>query len=100
MSANVHLRSILKAFSWRITGTCVTIIIGFIVTGSLTMALTIGTGELIVKIILYYFHELAWARLPFQMKSSKCVARTKKQCKPVFIQRGSRILGACKLGKN
>ena len=53
-------RSIAKSISWRIVGTLDTIIISWIVTGTLTLALSIGAVETITKIVLYFFHERLW----------------------------------------
>jgi len=41
-------------------GTVDTIIISFLMTGHLTMALKIGASELITKVVLYYLHERVW----------------------------------------
>lgn len=57
------LRSIVKSISWRIIGTLDTILISWIITGALTLALSIGTIELITKMILYFFHERAWNQI-------------------------------------
>ncbi len=54
------LRSIIKSISWRIVGTIDTIIISWVITGKVTLALTIGTIELITKMLLYFFHERLW----------------------------------------
>ena len=54
------LRSILKSISWRIIGTIDTVLISWVITGTLTLALTIGSIELITKMLLYFFHERAW----------------------------------------
>ena len=54
------LRSILKSISWRIVGTIDTIIISYLVTGTLSMAFSIGAVELITKMLLYFFHERVW----------------------------------------
>ena len=59
-----HLRSILKAVSWRIIGTIDTMVISYLWTGHLGKALAIGGTEVITKIGLYYLHERAWAQLP------------------------------------
>ena len=56
-------RSLLKAVSWRITGTLDTFIIGFIVTGRLTIAGSIAATELFTKIALYYGHERMWSTI-------------------------------------
>jgi uncharacterized membrane protein len=60
-----HSRSILKAISWRILGSIDTFVISFFVTGKLTFALSIASVETFTKIALYYFHERAWAMVPF-----------------------------------
>lgn len=53
-------RSIAKSISWRIVGTIDTIIISWIVTGTLTLAFSIGMVELVTKMVLYFFHERVW----------------------------------------
>ena len=58
-------RSIVKAISWRATGTVDTILISFLVTGHAKMALSIGFVELFTKIALYYVHERVWNKLSF-----------------------------------
>ena len=58
-----HFRSLAKAISWRITGTLDTIVISFIITGRVKLALSIGFIELFTKIGLYYLHERAWNRI-------------------------------------
>ncbi|HEY9169288.1 MAG TPA: DUF2061 domain-containing protein [Lutibacter sp.] len=54
------IRSIVKAISWRIVGTVDTIIISWFITGELTMALSIGSIEVLTKMVLYYGHERIW----------------------------------------
>ena len=63
--ADKHYRSLLKAVSWRLTGSVDTMIISFIITGRLKWALTISGVELFTKIALYYLHERVWEKLPF-----------------------------------
>ncbi|WWW11859.1 DUF2061 domain-containing protein [Arcobacter cryaerophilus gv. pseudocryaerophilus] len=58
-------RSVVKTISWRTVGTLDTIIVSYFVTGNLVMATSIGSIEVITKMILYYFHERAWNRLKF-----------------------------------
>ena len=55
-----HRRSLLKAISWRATGTIDTILISFLVTGRVKLAVSIGVVELFTKIGLYYVHERVW----------------------------------------
>jgi len=65
MSIEKPYRSIIKAFSWRMTGTLDTIIISYFVSGKATIALTIGFIELFTKIFLYYCHERIWNLISF-----------------------------------
>ena len=50
-------RSLLKAITWRLTGTVDTFVIGFLVTGRVTIAGSIAATELLTKLVLYYGHE-------------------------------------------
>lgn len=63
--ADKPYRSIVKAISWRTTGTLDTIILSFIITGKIKLALSIGALELITKTTLYYFHERLWNKIKF-----------------------------------
>ena len=60
-----HYRSVVKAISWRATGTVDTVVISFLVTGHAKAALSIGFIELFTKVALYYIHERVWNRLSF-----------------------------------
>ncbi|MEI7892817.1 MAG: DUF2061 domain-containing protein [Myxococcales bacterium] len=64
MTRDKPYRSLLKAFSWRFTGTIDTILVSWLVTNKLTLALSIGGIELGTKLTLYYLHERLWNRLP------------------------------------
>ena len=59
-----QLRSILKAITYRITGTITTGLITYFVTGELLLALAVGGVEPFVKIVVYYVHERLWQRVP------------------------------------
>jgi uncharacterized membrane protein len=59
-----HVRSLLKAISYRIIGTLTTTGLTFMVTGSARAALTMGAVEPIAKILIYYFHERIWQWAP------------------------------------
>ncbi len=58
-----NLKSILKSVSWRILGTIDTIVISYLVTGKLTMAVSIGSVEVVSKLLLYYLHERVWENI-------------------------------------
>lgn len=55
--------SIYKTISWRIIGTIDTMVISYILTGKLDIALSIGGIEVISKMVLYYVHERTWIKL-------------------------------------
>ncbi|HVT80692.1 MAG TPA: DUF2061 domain-containing protein [Phycisphaerae bacterium] len=61
--AEKHYRSIIKAISWRATGTVDTLIVSYLVTGKVRLAITIGGVELFTKIMLYYLHERVWNKI-------------------------------------
>lgn len=61
--AEKHYRSLVKAISWRLTGSVDTMIISFLVTGKLKWAFTISGIELFTKIFLYYVHERIWLKV-------------------------------------
>lgn len=60
-----HYRSIIKTVSWRTVGTIDTMVISYFITGNLVMAVSIGSIEVVTKMVLYYFHERAWNATDF-----------------------------------
>jgi len=56
-------RSIIKTLSWRVVATLTTTVIVLIFTGELLLAISIGSLEAVSKLVLYYLHERAWARI-------------------------------------
>ena len=58
-----HFRSLVKAVSWRITGSIDTFVLSLIFTGSVKVAGSIAGAEAIMKMILYYLHERAWSAI-------------------------------------
>ncbi len=65
MAEEKHYRSIVKAISWRVTGTVDTIVISWLITREVKLALSIGFVEVFTKIFLYYVHERLWTRISF-----------------------------------
>ncbi len=53
-------RTLLKTISWRIVGTLATVVISYVITGTMALAFSIGAIELVSKMGLYFFHERAW----------------------------------------
>ena len=64
ISRESHLRSVLKACTWRVVATCATFAIAYVVTGKPSVAVTIAGVEVVTKIVIYYFHERAWQLIP------------------------------------
>ena len=56
--ADKPIKSMMKSVSWRIVGTLDTMIISYIITGRVAVALSIGSVEVLTKTILYYFHSI------------------------------------------
>jgi uncharacterized membrane protein len=61
--ADKPVKSALKAVTWRMVGTLDTMVISYIITGKVSVALSIGSIEVFTKMILYYFHERLWAHI-------------------------------------
>ena len=59
-----HLRSVLKALTYRIIGSITTGILAYAVTRDFGASLTITAIEPLVKTIVYYLHERAWQVVP------------------------------------
>jgi adenylylsulfate kinase len=60
---DAHHRSILKALSWRVFATLTTMLVVFAFTRKPVLSVGVGAVEVIVKLILYYFHERIWGFL-------------------------------------
>jgi sulfate adenylyltransferase large subunit len=56
-----HARSVLKAITWRGTGSVDTFLLSWLITGSTVWASSIAGTEIVTKIVAYYFHERIWA---------------------------------------
>jgi uncharacterized membrane protein len=60
---NSHIRSLVKAVSWRVVGSADTFMLSLIFTGSGKYAISIASTEALTKIALYYVHERVWRRV-------------------------------------
>lgn len=67
-SHTTQARSLAKTFTWRGLASIDTFILGFILTGNMTIAGSLATLEVMTKLILYYLHERAWARVIWGVK--------------------------------
>ena len=70
-----HARSLAKAVSWRATGSLDTFIVAFVITRSPKIAVSVALTEIITKILIYYFHERAWALVPWGKRGASKEAR-------------------------
>ncbi|WP_394730167.1 DUF2061 domain-containing protein [Altererythrobacter sp. GH1-8] len=62
-----HSRSFAKAVSWRILGSLDTFLLSWLFTSSVKAAGAIAVTEVLTKMVLYYFHERAWANIAWGM---------------------------------
>lgn len=56
-------RAAIKALTWRIAASTDTALLSYLITGSLSIAATIGGFEVFTKMIFYYVHERLWAHV-------------------------------------
>lgn len=61
-------RHLFKTLTWRIVGTIYTMILGWLVSGDPMIGITIGSFEVVTKMVLYFLHERAWYRYDFGIK--------------------------------
>ena len=59
-----RLRSFLKGLTWRVLATSTIILIAWMTTGDISIAIEIGIIEFFVKLFLFYLHERAWQKIP------------------------------------
>ncbi|MBU2019908.1 MAG: DUF2061 domain-containing protein [Bacteroidetes bacterium] len=60
-----RVRHILKTFTWRFIGSVDTMIIGWFITKSAEIGMSLGALEVVSKMILYYLHERVWYKSNF-----------------------------------
>ena len=56
-------KSLLKAISWRMSGSILTFLIVYITTGNIKFGLSIASLETVIKIFFYYIHERIWDKV-------------------------------------
>ncbi|MBP7477025.1 MAG: DUF2061 domain-containing protein [Chitinophagales bacterium] len=61
---HLHWVSFTKGVTWRVIGSIDTTMLAWFWTGSGQTGLQIGSVEVLTKIILFYFHERLWVRIP------------------------------------
>lgn len=65
MYKETKTRTIVKTISWRFWATITTTALVFLFIGEPEVALSIGAIEVFLKLIIYFFHERAWAKIKF-----------------------------------
>lgn len=63
-----HTRSIVKTISWRFLATVTTMVLVYIFIGDLTIAISVGGIEVILKMLVYFLHERIWDKIKFGKK--------------------------------
>ena len=66
-------RHLLKTITWRMVGTIDTIILGWLISGDPLVGITIGSFEVVTKMILYFLHERIWYKLDFGVERDENV---------------------------
>lgn len=67
-SSETALRSLVKAYSYRVCGTLTTIVISYVITGKIVVSLAIGATEMVLKPFIYWCHERVWSRIRWGRK--------------------------------
>lgn len=64
-------RSLIKALSWRVWATLMTMLVSFIVTRELSFAVSIGLLDTVVKFTSYFVHERVWSKISYGVSSDQ-----------------------------
>lgn len=62
---DTRTRSVVKALSWRVIASLLTITIAWLVTGDVSDAIAVGGIDVVVKLIAFYLHERTWQNLEY-----------------------------------
>ncbi len=60
-----HKRSIIKATTWRLLASLVTMLVIYLFTREVTLSIGIGFVDAAIKVFVYYSHERMWDRMEF-----------------------------------
>jgi sulfate adenylyltransferase large subunit len=69
--SETHARSLVKAVSWRATGSIDTFFVTFVISGNTKLAGSVALTEIVTKIFIYYCHERIWAWVPWGRRMAK-----------------------------
>jgi uncharacterized membrane protein len=62
-------RSLAKALTYRVWQSLNTFLISWVITGKIDIAIAIVSIEIVLKIIIYFFHELIWNKINWGVKN-------------------------------
>lgn len=62
-------RSVVKALTYRFWQSLNTFLISLVITGKIDMAAAIVSIEVVVKIVIYFFHERIWSKIKWGLKN-------------------------------
>jgi len=62
-------RSVAKSLSWRIVASLTTIGLVYAFTGAVHIAMAVGGTEVLAKLLIFYLHERAWAKVGWGFKT-------------------------------
>lgn len=60
-----HRRAITKAVTWRLVALAITACTVWVITGRISVAVSVGAFETALKLGAYYGHERLWSRMDF-----------------------------------
>jgi uncharacterized membrane protein len=64
-------RHLFKSLTWRIIASLTSFLLAWGVTGNIEAGLSIGAADVVIKFLLYYFHERIWYSFDYGVKKSK-----------------------------
>jgi bifunctional enzyme CysN/CysC len=62
---STHMRSLAKAVIWRVAASVITFALVYWITGSSKLATSVAAAEIMIKTLIYYFHERMWMVIPW-----------------------------------
>lgn len=66
-STETKLRTFARSLTWRISGVVLTVILAWYFTGDVRLGVELGVTYNLIRLSTHYFHDRAWARLPWGM---------------------------------
>ena len=66
-----NVRAILKSLTYKSLSTLSTFLAGWLITGDITIGMTLGLFGVTFKLLLYFVHEKVWFNVNYGMKYSK-----------------------------